>query len=265
VARSRGFVLALLAASWLAAVAGSEPAPVAGDRVAIYIAELQRRIDPRAAAALDRIDGVGRRLLALRAYLRAGTTLDERWSWTDEQIRAFEGSAHQTALLAEIALVRLQFERANPGYTLFVNEKVRSLDAQLENWDRTESVAVAGSSLEAATMTFLAAAHWPPPSSQRFMRNLAAFLESHQPDPAPTLAAPGLSPHGQMGAVDFHVYQGDSPVAEPDAAQIAPIWDGQRWSERLASAVARSGARFNGPLAAPREPWHYQYVPPAER
>jgi hypothetical protein len=254
-------VLAILATAGFATIARSEPVPASGNRLAIYITELEKRIDPRAASALGRIDGAGRQLLAARAYLRAGTTIDDRWSWTDEQIRAFEGSESQKALLAQIARVRAEFEHANPDYTLFVNEKVRSLEEQLENWNRTESVAAAASNMEAVTAAFLASAHWPMPPGERTVSNLASFLESYVPEPTPTLAAPGLSPHGQMGAVDFHVYKGDIPVAEPEAAQIESIWDAQGWTGKLATAVARSGAKFKGPLATPREPWHYQYLP----
>jgi hypothetical protein len=254
-------VLAILAMVGFAATARSESVPESSDPFGLYVREIEKRIDPRAASALERIDGAGRQLLAARAYLRAGATIGNRWSWTDEQIGAFEGSDAQKALLAEIELVRSEFERTNPGYTLFVNEKVRSLDEQLANWNRTESVAAAAANLEVATRAFLTAAHWPVSPGERFMRGFAEFLESHVPEPTPTLAAPGLSPHGQMSAVDFHVYQGDVPVAEPEAAQIETTWDAQGWTERLAAAVARSGAKFKGPLAAPREPWHYQYLP----
>ena len=92
-------------------------------------------------------------------------------------------------------------------------------------------------------------------------QGLAAFLQAQTPEPKPTLAAPGLSLHGQMHAVDFHVYKGDLEVAVPEAATIESVWDGQGWGERLAAAVRQSAAKFKGPLATPREPWHYQYTP----
>ena len=53
-----------------------------------HIAQLAARQDPRVAEALARIDGTGRRLLALRSYLRSRDHLAERWSWTQEQIHA---------------------------------------------------------------------------------------------------------------------------------------------------------------------------------
>ena len=263
---SRRVLLAAVASSCVAAVACSEPgappppAPDSGQRIAPYVTGLRGLIDPRAASALEHVDGLGRQLLAARSYLRAGTGIGDRWSWTEEQISAFEGSADQQALLEQIGAVRSAFERSNPGYTLFVNERVRSLDEQLSNWNRNDSVASAAANLEAATQEFLAKAGWPAPGEQ-ILRGLAAFLQAQTPEPKPTLAAPGLSLHGQMHAVDFHVYKGDLEVAVPEAATIESVWDGQGWGERLAAAVRQSGAKFKGPLATPREPWHYQYTP----
>ena len=69
---------------------------------------------------------------------------------------------------------------------------------------------------------------------------------------------PGLSPHGQMNAVDFHVYRGEQEIATPDSATIETVWTAQGWGDRLARAVRESGARFSGPLEVPREPWHYR-------
>lgn len=78
-----------------------------------------------------------------------------------------------------------------------------------------------------------------------------------------TVAAPGLSPHGQMRAVDFQVHQGDRIVAGPRTATIAADWDAAGWSAKLDAAVRAAGNRFIGPLASPREPWHFTYSPEA--
>jgi hypothetical protein len=56
------------------------------------------------AQTLTQLDGTGRRLLALRSYLRSAPHLAERWSWTQEQIDAFEGSPEQLDLQQEIDL-----------------------------------------------------------------------------------------------------------------------------------------------------------------
>jgi len=41
--------------------------------------------------ALRQIPELGRKLLALRSYVRYGAKIADRWSWTKEQIKAFEG------------------------------------------------------------------------------------------------------------------------------------------------------------------------------
>jgi hypothetical protein len=204
----------LIAVALLAVAHADEPAVVPElDRMVVALA---LRTDARVGDAMPRIEGVGGRLLALRSYLRSGESLAERWSWTQERIAAFEGSPEQQELQAEIRRVREVFERANPGYELFVNPQVRSLDIQLVNWNRNESV-----------------------------------------------AAPGLSPHGQMRAIDFQVHRGAEIVAGPDTQSIVSQWDQGGWSARLDSAVREASRKFIGPLASPREPWHYTYTPVA--
>ena len=50
----------------------------------------------RAQATLQRIAGADRRLLAVRAYLRAGSSLDERWSWSQQQLDAYPSTPLST-------------------------------------------------------------------------------------------------------------------------------------------------------------------------
>ncbi|HKY00618.1 MAG TPA: hypothetical protein VJL86_12960, partial [Steroidobacteraceae bacterium] len=72
----RAALATVVAATTLAAgFARAEPA--AADIEAV-LAALTAGLDPRAASTLERIDGTGRRLLAARAYLRAGLRLGER-------------------------------------------------------------------------------------------------------------------------------------------------------------------------------------------
>ena len=56
-----------------------------------------------AIEALALIPDQGRKFLALRSYVRTGAHLLGRWSWTEDEIKVFQGSAEQTALLAEVA------------------------------------------------------------------------------------------------------------------------------------------------------------------
>jgi len=216
--------------------------------------------DARVASVLPRIDGIGPRLLALRSYLRSGDRLAERWSWSQEQIAAYAGSPEQQELDAEIARVREEFQRANPGFTLFVNPQVRSLDIQLANWDRNESVAAAADRLLQDAITHF---HGRVPGDAEGAAVLAAFLRGYVPEPTPTVAAPGLSPHGQMRAIDFQVHRGDEIVAGPDTRTIDTTWLQDGWGGRLDAAVRTASRRFIGPLASPREPWHYTYTPVA--
>jgi len=229
--------------------------------IAKYIGELGAVLDGRATAALERIDGSGRRLLALRSYLRSHRSLADRWSWTEEQIRAYNGSAEQRELQQEIERVRAAFVVANPGYEVWVNPQVRSLDVQLDHWNENESVERAGTRLLEDMKAFLGTTELAQASPAEARAAVEEFLKSYVPAPAPTLAAPGLSAHGQMRAVDFQVHQGDKVIAGPSAASITADWDAGGWASRLDNAVRSASQQFLGPLANPREPWHYTFTP----
>jgi hypothetical protein len=247
-AAGRRLVLGLLgAATLLGPVHADEPAVVTElDKLVTVLAQ---QTDARVLDALPRIEGVGGRLLALRSYLRSGERLAERWS-----------SPEQQELQAEIGRVREVFERTNPGYELFVNPQVRSLDIQLANWNRNESVAAASTRLLQDAIAHLGAIVGDTATREA---SLAAFLKAYTPEPIPTVAAPGLSPHGQMRAIDFQVHRGAGIVAGPDTRTIIAQWDQAGWSAKLDGAVRAASRRFVGPLASPREPWHYTYTPVA--
>ena len=91
--------------------------------------------------ALARIAGDGRKLLALRGYLRA-RGLAERWSWSDAQIAAYAGSPERWHAQAAVARVQAVFADANPGFALHVNLQVRSLDEQLRKWNENGILAL---------------------------------------------------------------------------------------------------------------------------
>jgi hypothetical protein len=245
------------------AQAADRPAAVAGEALERLVADIGERLDSRVAHSLSRIDGTGRRLLALRSYLRSEAKLAERWSWSQEQIAAYEGSPEHSELLAEIGKVREAFARNNPGYELWINPQVRSLDRQLESWNTNESVTEAAAGLTTAAVALVDSPSFPAQDAAKARGALETFLRSFQPTPAPTVAAPGLSPHGQMRAVDFQVQRGEAIVAGPKAATIATEWDAAGWSTKLDAAVRAASSRFVGPLASPREPWHYTYSPEA--
>lgn len=245
-------LLALVPHGASAAGAGRYPA---AELVEIIAADQ----DGRVIAALERIDGTGHRLLALRAYLRAGTELARRWSWTADEIATFSGSPEDRAMQAHIARVQRAFSAANPGFELWVNPEVRSLDAQLANWNRNVTVSRAAAELLASVEAWLGSAAVRALPAAELARAGVKFLASHAPAPIPTLAAPGLSPHGQMRAVDFQVIRDGKVIAGPVSATIPSAWDAAGWTQRLQAAVQAGGGVFTGPLAAPREPWHYTY------
>jgi hypothetical protein len=248
---------ALLAATARPAFA-ADAVDAALDSAAVAVA---LELDPRVAATLPGIDGVGRRLLALRSYLRSGERLAERWSWSEQQIAAWEGSLEQLALQAEIERVRAAFTAASPGFELFVNPQVRSIDRQLASWNDNESVAAAATNLLTEARALFEDHGSGDARSGR--DRLAAWLRTHVPQPVPTVAAPGLSPHGQMRAIDFQVHRRDEIVAGPDTRTIDSVWEQGGWAGRLDAAVRAASPRFVGPLVSPREPWHYTYTPEA--
>ena len=226
-----------------------------------HFSALRSQLDPRAQATLERMADLGRQLLAARGYLRAGLALDQRWSWNQEQIAAWPGSPAQIALDAEIQKVRAAFERDNPGYSLLVNPQVRSIDLQLQRWHETASVTQASSNMLQAIRTAINAPDFPAPGSPAAAASFRELIRDHAPNPVPTLAAPGLSAHGRMSAVDFQICQGSRDIAGPDSSVVESVWIAQGWRDRLQAAVHAASTRFKGPLAIPAEPWHYDYQP----
>jgi len=255
----RGALIHALASLALAAPAAVAQRP--DDAVALHLAAIQGTLDPRAAAVIPHIDGTGRQLLALRSYLRAGPTLAGRWSWSDAEIAAWQGSATQAQFDAAVARVRAAFESANPGYSLHVNPEVRSLELQLSRWNTNASIAAAAGPLAEAAALAIRSEGFPSPGTPLAQAAFGDFLRGWMPEPMPPLAAPGLSAHGQMRAVDFVVTQGERIVAGAVTADIPEIWIDEGWAARLQAAVLASGAPFEGPLRFPDEPWHFDYRP----
>lgn len=235
----------------------------ADDKLDHYVAALVAQQDSRVSEALTRIDGNGRRLLALRSYLRSSRDIDERWSWTQQQIIAYEGSKEQRDLQQEIDRVRTVFVASNPGFELYVNPRVRSLDIQIAQWNTSRSVAAAAEKILAAARVMIASQGFPVPPAEQASAKFRQFLTGYNPAPRPTIAAPGLSRHGRMLDIDFQVHQRGRVVAGPNTATIATDWEEGGWAAKLNAAVRAASDRFAGPLANPHEPWHYTYTPKA--
>jgi hypothetical protein len=238
-----------------AAVPPDERSPVVRE----YLLAIARQLPAQARDTLPRIDGSARRLLAARAYLRTAHELPSRWSWSAEEIRAYENSSEYRDLLAAIAQVREQFEMANPGFSLYANTQARSLDLQLQRWNSNASVAEVAERLYEAARRELAARAYPARPDAAAVALFAEFLRNWRPSPAAPLAAPGLSLHGRSRAIDFQITKDGQIIAPTEIAQVRAVWERQSWARKLATAV--QGTKFVGPLRSPNEPWHYEYVP----
>jgi hypothetical protein len=230
----------------------------AGDKLESYMRAAAADLAPEQREALGRINTDARRVLALRGYLRAGRGAASRWAWSRERIESYEKSPEYAASLAEIEKVRREFEGANPGYTLRVNTQVRSLDEQLSKWNENDSVAHAGEELLQRTLEELAGSAYTEAPAAADVQRFERFLRGMTTRATPTLAVPGLSPHGQSRAFDFQVMRGSQLIAAPTGAGR---WDSEGWTDKVREAVTRASTKFTGPLASPREPWHYDYRP----
>lgn len=230
----------------------------AGGKLLSYMNAAAADLAPEQREALGRVNTDARRLLALRGYLRAGGEAASRWAWSRERIESYEKSPEHAAALAEIEKVRREFEGANQGYTLRVNTQVRSLDEQLSKWNETDSVARAGEELLQRAREELAGASYAATPAAADVQRFERFLRGATTRVTPTLAVPGLSPHGQSRAFDFQVMRGSQLVAAPSSPGA---WDSAGWTEKVREAVTRASTKFAGPLASPREPWHYDYRP----
>ena len=254
--RLAGISLALAMLSLL--LVGPVGARAADDAVSLD-AVLARIAPPPSSEALERIPDPGRKLLALRSYVRDGPGIADRWSWTKAEIEAFEGSPGQRALLAEIAAVDEAFKAANPGYALYVHGTVRSLDDQLASWNKNASVGAGAEEILTAYKAAFGDDGLEPDKIDT--ETLADWLRSFRPAQRANLAAPGLTRHGRAGAIDFQVTRDGGIYAGADSQQVEAVWRAEGWDEKLKASIEAAGPSFTGPLTNPDEPWHYDYAP----
>jgi hypothetical protein len=221
-----------------------------------WIRQASIGLDSRAADTLSRIQGSGRQLLALRAYLRAGGGLQRRWSWSQQDLVAYPSTPEGKVAAADIAAVESAFATANPGYVALANRMPRSLELQLSHWNDNESVASVAAALVASLEH-----QFPTDAASPNADQLRSALRDWTPPVAAPLAAPGLSAHGQGRAFDFRIDHKGKTVAGLDSASAHQQWDAAGWTRKLHAAVVASGRPFVGPLESPYEPWHYAYAP----
>lgn len=239
-------------------VGGMSVAQANESLLAQHLSAAAATLGQRERLTLAQIPELDRRLLALRAYVRAGAQLEDRWSWTDEEIRRYERSSEYRQLLDDLDRVRGEFERRNPGYTLYANTQVRSLDLQLERWNSNPRVGTTAANLVAAVQSNHLVRQRPDGTA---VEDFKRYLAGWRPAPVAPLAAPGLSAHGRMRAVDFAIMRNGRIVAATDVGSVVSQWEKPGWDRRLKEAIVASGAGFDGPLKSPNEPWHYDYTP----
>jgi hypothetical protein len=222
-----------------------------------YLERVAATFPAHTTETLAKIEGTPRRLLAARSYLRAGEDLRSRWSWSAEEIRAHTQSAEYRALIDETAEVRRRFEAQNPGYTLYANTEVRSLELQISRFNSNKSVERAAHQLHESALAEVFRPEYESPADAASVERFKEFLTGWRPPSAAALAAPGISRHGQLRAIDFQIMKDGAIVAPTETATVKRNWDTPGWTGKLQVAV--SGTRFHGPLRAPYEPWHYEY------
>lgn len=245
--------LALLLAPYATVSASSN------DALDEYLQYIGASLPEKVAATLQQIDGTPRRLLAARAYLRAGDDLRARWSWSTAEIQEHMRSPEYRALLDETDKVREHFESQNPGYTLYANTEVRSIELQVTRFNINKSVARVAASLHKQALAEIAKSKYTSPERADSVQHFKRFLTDWHPPTAASLAAPGISRHGQLRAIDFQIMKDGAVVAPTDTATVKRNWDVPGWTEKL--QVASDGSKFRGPLRSPYEPWHYEYDP----
>lgn len=226
-----------------------------------YATALGETLPAPAREAAPRISDFSRRLLAVRGYLRSARTLEDKWVWSAAEIERFKSSEQYRQMIAEVDKVKRRFAELNPGYELSANTNVRSFDEQLKNWNDTASIKNAGAALLADSLREVSGAAYGDQPSAGDVARFGRFLQYSRLVQVPTVATPGLSPHGQLRAIDFVVKKGNQLIAGTLSANIRTEWEDGGWERKLNEAVKGASGKFSGPLSAPREPWHYSYVP----
>lgn len=230
------------------------------DPVSAHLTALAAKLPECAQHALERIETGERKLLAGRSYVKSGDRLIDRWSWTARQIREAEQSAEYRRMLASIRTVTDTFEAQNPGFTLYANTQVRTLELQLERWNTNPRVGSIASELRNALVREMRTRGFPSEPNEESLERFKTFLTHWYPSSPAPLAAPGLSAHGQLRAIDFQILKAGRVIAGTSVASVARTWERPGWHEKLRRAIESAHADFAGPLRTPNEPWHYTYA-----
>lgn len=200
----------------------------------------------------------GEQLLAIARYLRKGTAfVAANWVWSDEQIAAYKSTPRAAEVHVAVEAVDREFRALAEGFHLSVKGP-RGLDEQVSKWVSNLKVRERARLILSHCASRIAQLPDSPDAASigAFRRHIGEFDVTGLP-----LAAPGLSDHGQMQAVDFQVVRTSDGkvVATPEIRAIPLQWEKSGYTELLIKAVKQAGNRFVGPLRPPAqyEPWHY--------
>lgn len=236
--------------------------PVPPDAIKLnnYLVGTTRVLDKRMQQAIRGIEGLPKRLLAVKYYLRRRGQTKSAWAWSRSETERYMKTPSYHKSMAEVAKVRKIFEGMNPGYTIKVNTEIRPLGEQIRIWNSTASIETAGNDLYKKTLVAMADTTWPDRPEKSALLRFQKLLLATKVIAVPTAAVPGFSQHGQLRAFDFIITKGEAIVAGTDYASQRSVWDAPGWTEKLQTAIDSAGNNLTGPLASPREPWHYTYT-----
>lgn len=220
-------------------------------------------------------------LMALVAYLKVVESgkLDKKWTWDDEKIAAWKKTPERKEVENAVAAVAAKFaalpEIAGTGRTLTGGAKPRPLNKQIDYWNGNGSAKKLGGILRRGLLEEIQKPEYTDPpdaaSAAAFKKLLVggwpnSYLISQKKKEKldsifTTNAAPGLSDHGQMRAIDFHVKVPGGKDFHPGGDER---WESSGMAGLLKKAIesynAEKGRKvFDGPLKSPNEPWHYDY------
>ncbi len=191
---------------------------------------------------LNRIDN-DLQILALRRYIRKRGDLNTQWAWSETRVKQYLNSPQYTQVRTKIDLVKTKFASMNPGYSLGVSP-IRDLSRQIRLWNHNKKVRTAASYLQTNCIKDIESS--PDLIDRESLNNFKSYLEHSHVNPEPTSAAPGLSDHGQMNAVDFVILQGQKQIAGTSTSSIPIVWEGSEcWAQKLNVAVIQSGSGFH--------------------
>jgi hypothetical protein len=198
--------------------------------------------------------------MALRRYLRyqdqkGATGIHDNWAWTARDAEQKLKLEPAKGLIAKAETVLRNFAAHNKGYTLALSP-LRSLAKQVELWNKNTDVQNIGTTVKAEMLKELGQEKYVSPPTDANIKDFATKLLQRQIKPEPGNAAPGLSAHGQMRAVDFVVMSGSTTVATTDTSTSQNVWRDKGWAGKLADEATSAGLK--GPLLIPDEPWHWE-------